>query len=271
MPTAQPQPTPKGSRPPSHPSVSVVIPAKNEAGNIAWVLERMPSFVDEVIVVDGLSTDGTLEVAKMIVPDVVVVHETRPGKGTALRAGFAVARGDYIVMLDADGSMDPEEIGSFIEVLDQGYDFAKGSRFMAGGGSEDITWLRKFGNARLLELANVLYGTDFSELCYGYCAFRRQALHALDLDAEGFEIETQIVTRAVMRGIRIGEVPSNELPRRTGESNLNAFRDGMRILRTILNERFGAASPSSKPSRLEPIPVQEHESVEERPRSHVAY
>ncbi len=269
MHTAQLQPTQKqGTRPQDH-SISVVIPAKNEARNIAWVLEHIPNFVDEIIVVDGLSTDGTLEVAKMVVPDVVVVHESRPGKGTALRAGFDAARGDYIVMLDADGSMDPGEIGTFVAALDAGYEFVKGSRFLPGGGTTDITWLRQFGNARLLDLANVLYGTDFSELCYGYCAFRRRALAALTLDAEGFEIETQIVVRAVQRGLRIAEVPSVESPRRFGESNLHAFRDGVRVLRTMLRERLGPVERRLPTGQFQPVPIQEHDAAEEQSRTRV--
>jgi len=217
-------------------SISVVIPAKNEARNIGWVLERMPSYVDEVIIVDGLSTDGTLEVAKMIAPDVVTVHEDRPGKGAAMRAGMAIARGDSIVVMDADGSMDPREIHLYVSALNAGADLAKGSRFLEGGGSTDITWLRQFGNGQLLALANALFRTNFSELCYGFMALRRSAIPRLQLDADGFEIETQIVTRAVRMGLQISEVPSQEAPRRYGESNLRTFRDGWRVLRTMFRE-----------------------------------
>lgn len=217
-------------------SVSVVIPAKNEARNIGWVLERMPSYVDEVIIVDGLSTDGTLEVAKMITPDVITVHEMRPGKGAAMRAGMDVARGDCVVVMDADGSMDPGEIHLYVSALNAGADLAKGSRFLEGGGSTDITWLRQFGNGQLLALANALFRTKFSELCYGFMALRRSAIPRLLLDADGFEIETQIVTRAVRMGLQISEVPSREAPRRYGESHLRTFRDGWRILRAMLRE-----------------------------------
>ncbi|HEX7069393.1 MAG TPA: glycosyltransferase family 2 protein, partial [Rhodothermales bacterium] len=140
------------------PAVSVVIPAKNEVRNIGWVLERIPTYVDEVIIVDGLSSDGTLDVARMLMPNIVEVHERRPGKGAALRAGFAAATGDYVVMLDADGSMDPAEIDRYVERLDEGYDLVKGSRFLPGGGSVDITRLRAIGNAGLLGLANTVLG-----------------------------------------------------------------------------------------------------------------
>jgi glycosyltransferase involved in cell wall biosynthesis len=221
------------------PGVSVVIPAKNEARNLPWVLERLPSYVDEVIVVDGLSTDGTLDVARMILPDVVVVHEERPGKGAAMRAGIDVARGTYVVLMDADGSMDPAEIERYVTLLEAGYDLVKGSRNLPGGGSTDLTHLRAFGNSRLLDLANLLYGTNFTELCYGFVGLRRSAAPLLYLDADGFEIETQIVTRAVRAGLRIAEVPSMEAPRRYGESNLRTFRDGWRVLRTLLAERIG--------------------------------
>jgi glycosyltransferase involved in cell wall biosynthesis len=241
------------------PRVSVVIPAKNEARNIGWVLERMPAVVDEVIVVDGLSTDGTLDIAKMIDPDVVVIHEMRPGKGAAMRAGMAAARGEFVILIDADGSMDPAEIDRYVEPLALGFDLVKGSRKLEGGGSTDLTPLRDFGNARLLDLANLLYQTDFTELCYGFVGLRRSAIAALQLDADGFEIETQIVTRAVRVGLRIVEVPSMEAPRRYGESNLRTFRDGWRVLRTMLAERFG---PPSQPRMLPglnavgvPIPI----------------
>jgi glycosyltransferase involved in cell wall biosynthesis len=207
----------------------------------------MPSYVDEVIVVDGLSNDGTLEVARMIAPDVVVIHDMTPGKGAAMRAGMEVARGDYIVVLDADGSMDPGEIDGFISQLDAGFDLVKGSRRMADGGSNDISWLRHAGNAVLVTLTNILYGTRFSELCYGYMALRRTALHRLRLDAPGFEIETQIVTRAVRSGLRITEVPSWEYPRRNGVSNLHPVRDGWRVFGTILRERFAVEAPGQPP------------------------
>lgn len=238
------------------PSISVVIPAKNEARNIAWVLQRMPPYVDEVIVVDGLSNDGTLDVAKMIAPDVIVIHELTSGKGAAMRAGMDVARGDYVVVLDADGSMDPCEIDRFVTQLDAGFDLVKGSRFMGPGGSDDMSWARHAGNTVLLALTNLVYGTRFTELCYGYMALRRTTLSRLKLDAVGFEIETQIVARAVRSGLRVTEVPSWEYPRRNGVSNLHAVRDGSRVLGTILRERFGAVvrDPASvSAARLEPF------------------
>ena len=237
------------------PAVSLVIPAKNEAQNIGWVLERVPDWVHEVILVDGLSADGTLEIAKRIYPDVIVVRETRPGKGAALRAGFAEARGEYVAMLDADGSMDPAELSRYVQELDNGSDVVKGSRFLSGGGTADLTPFRRLGNAALLRLANLMLRRNFTELCYGYMAFRRSSLEQLGLTADGFEIETQIVARAARRGLPISEVPSMEYPRRFGASNLNAVRDGVRVLRTILRDARGS---ENREIRREPRSLDEY-------------
>jgi glycosyltransferase involved in cell wall biosynthesis len=231
-----------------------VIPARNEAASISWVLERIPPWVHEVVVVDGLSTDGTIDAARRCRPDVVVVHELRPGKGAAVRAGFAAVQGDVVVMLDADGSMDPGEIGAHVAAIRAGADLVKGTRRLPGGGSADLTPLRALGNRGLLAAANALFGTRFSELCYGYMAVRRSRIPELGLVADGFEIETEIVARAVRCGLRITEVPSFEAPRRSGVSKLNAVRDGLRIVRTLARVRLAGrpAKPAEAPPRARP-------------------
>ena len=131
-------------------TVSVVIPTMNEADNIRWALARLPPGLHEVVLVDGRSTDGTVEAAREARPDIRVVLEPRPGKGAALRAGFEAATCDYVVMIDADGSMHPEEIALYVAYLDAGYDFVKGSRFMLAGGSDDMTLVRRLGHWPLL-------------------------------------------------------------------------------------------------------------------------
>jgi glycosyltransferase involved in cell wall biosynthesis len=219
-------------------TASIVIPTLNEERNVAWVLARLPAGLHEVILVDGGSTDDTVEIARAVYPEIRLVVERRPGKGSALRAGFAEASGDYVVMLDGDGSMNPCEIPRFMWALDHGCDLVKGSRFAPGGGTSDMTALRRAGNGALMAAVNVLYRTRFSDLCYGYMALRRDRLPALRLDSEGFEIETEIVARAVIAGLRIAEVPSFENERGCGNSHLRPWRDGRRVLNTLLSERF---------------------------------
>jgi glycosyltransferase involved in cell wall biosynthesis len=221
---------------PRLPTISVVIPALNEARNLPHVLGSLPLSIHEVVLVDGCSTDGTVEVAREHYPDIRIVGQTARGKGNALTCGFQSARGDIIVMLDADGSADPSEIGDFIRALTHGADFAKGSRFLDGGGSSDLTPLRRLGNACLVLLVNVLYGTRYSDLCYGYNAFWADCLPYLDVDCDGFEVETLLNIRAARAGLCVREVPSFERDRIYGESNLRAIRDGLRILRTIFRE-----------------------------------
>jgi glycosyltransferase involved in cell wall biosynthesis len=221
----------------SAPTVSLVIPVRNEARNIAWVLEQIADEVNEIILVDGDSTDATLITARSYRPDIKVVSQEGIGKGSALRTGFLAATGDVIVMMDADGSMSPTEIRHYLHFLANGYDFVKGSRFMVGGGSLDITRFRRFGNRFLLAVFNSLYDADLSDLCYGFCAFHRRYLELLALSATGFEIEAEMTVRAMQAGLRIAEVPSLELPRRYGKSNLHAIRDGIRVLRTVVDGR----------------------------------
>ena len=224
------------------PSVSLVIPVRNEARNIASVLEQIADDVDEIILVDGNSTDVTVITAQAYRPDLRIVAQQGTGKGSALRTGFEAATGDFIVMMDADGSMSPQEIRHYIHFLANGYDFVKGSRFISGGGSLDITVIRRLGNLFLLTAFNTVYDAHLTDLCYGFCAFHRRYLEHLHLSATGFEIEAEMTVRAMQAGLRIAEVPSLELPRRTGASNLHAIRDGIRVLRTVLRHHRSGVS-----------------------------
>jgi glycosyltransferase involved in cell wall biosynthesis len=219
------------------PLVSVVIPALNEAENLPHILAALPSPIHELVLVDGHSEDGTVEVARAHFPNVRIVSQTGRGKGNALASGFAAARGDVIVALDADGSTDPGEIDRFVEALVAGADLAKGSRFLPGGGSEDITILRTAGNWFFCRLVNLLFGVKYTDLCYGYNAFWTRCLPALNVDCDGFEVETLINVRAAKAHLAVAEVPSYEWNRLNGQSNLRTFRDGWRVLRTIFRER----------------------------------
>ncbi len=225
---------------PTHnpPQVSLVIPALNEAKNLPYVLPRIPNWISEVLLVDGHSTDNTAEVARQINPSVRIIAQPGRGKGDALRAGFAAARGDIIITMDADGSNDPAEILAFVALLRTGADFVKGSRFVQGGGSSDMTLFRQFGNWILMTITRLALGCNFSDLCYGYNAFWSRCLPQLNPDVDGFEVEACLNIRALSAGLKVAELPSFEQQRLYGESNLKAIPDGWRILKLIYREVF---------------------------------
>jgi glycosyltransferase involved in cell wall biosynthesis len=232
-------------------TVSVVIPALNESTNLVHVLPRIPDWVHQVILVDDGSTDGTADVARQLMPRIEVVANHRPrGKGNALRTGFDHADGSLVVQIDADGSEAPEEIIRFVAALLSGADIAKGSRFLVGGGTSDMTTVRKLGNRMFLFLCRVLYGVRWTDFCHGYIGFRADALLRLELDAPGFDIEAQIALRAVDRGLAICEVPCYEQARMTGEGHLLTFRDGWRVLKTIAREKHAVWKRRAAPQRM---------------------
>ncbi len=220
------------------PTVSVIIPTLNEAKNLPLVFPYLPlGWIDEVILVDGRSTDNTVEVARQLLPSVKVVMEKRKGKGIAMRSGYEAASGDILVVIDADGSHDPREIPRYVLALMQGADFVKGSRFAPGGGTTDMPAYRKAGNLGFILAGNLLFGVNFTDLCYGFHAFWRYCLDVIDLEnIDGFEIDTAIYLEAVRKKLRIVEVPSFEGYRFYGSSNLRTIPDGFRVLRTILSE-----------------------------------
>lgn len=249
---------------PFAPTVSVVIPTLNEAKNLPDVLQKIPRWIDEVVLVDGCSTDGTLDIARNLWPNnhiVTLERRTRVfsqqlevsdrrkrgialrlvtqkgrGKGSALREGVESATGDIIVMMDADGSNDPSEIPAFLGLLFAGADFVKGSRFLQGGGTLDMPLYRRLGNSSFVLLVRLLFGGTFSDLCYGYNAFWAKVAPRLAMSANGFEIETLMNIRALRLGLRVAEIPSFEYKRKYGESRLRTFPDGLRVLVTILRE-----------------------------------
>jgi glycosyltransferase involved in cell wall biosynthesis len=221
------------------PPVSVVIPAMNEAENLPYVFKTLPEWIHEVVLVDGNSTDDTVKVARELRPDVKVVKQRGRGKGDALITGFAACTGDIIVMVDADGSADGAEMVSYVSALVAGADFAKGSRFANGGGTDDMTPIRKLGNRVLCSVVNRKFGARYTDLCYGYNAFWRHCLDKITLDCTGFEVETLMNIRVVKAGLRVQEIPSHEYIRIHGASNLRAVRDGLRVLKVIVHEQRG--------------------------------
>jgi glycosyltransferase involved in cell wall biosynthesis len=213
-----------------------VVPTLNEEGNLPGVIARLPDGLHELIVVDGRSSDSTVAVARELYPAVRVVEQRRRGKGDALALGFAAATGDVVVTVDGDGSTDPAEIPRFVAALTAGADMAKGSRFLGDGGSDDLTPTRRAGARALTWLVNLLFGTRFTDLCYGYTAFWRDRLDRIRV-ADGFEVEASMSVSAARAGLTVIEVPSYELARVHGTSNLRTVRDGLRVVGAILGER----------------------------------
>ena len=236
------------------PRVSVVIPTLNEARNLPGVFARLPRGLYELIVVDGRSTDDTVAVARLLWPEVLVLEQERQGKGDALALGFAAATGDIVVTVDGDGSTDPAEIPLFVEALCAGADMAKGSRFLGEGGSDDLTPLRRVGARALTGLVNLLFGTRYTDLCYGYTAIWRDRLDRVDV-ADGFEVETSMNVSAARAGLAVVEVASYERARVHGQSNLRTVRDGMRVLGAILGERVRRRPRPEAEAEPEPAPA----------------
>ena len=222
----------------SYPKLTVIIPTYNEEKNIESVLSGLPEMVDEVLIVDGNSSDNTVKKVKELLPEANILFQPGKGKGDALRHGFNNAQGDIIVTIDADGSMDPAEIPDFIEPLLNGYDYVKGSRFLPKGGTTDMVWYRKLANKIFVMFVNILYGGDYTDLCYGYNALHKRILDTVNYESDGFEIETEMHIKAKKHNLLIAEVPSFEDKRVYGEGKLKTFSDGWRILKTILRERI---------------------------------
>lgn len=235
------QPHGEGGKVP-RPKVSVIIPTLNEAENLPLVLPYIPlSWVDEVLVVDGHSTDGTVEVARKLLPSVRIIMEEKRGKGAAMNAGYHAAIGDILIVMDADGSNDPREIPRFVQALLEGADLVKGSRFAPGGGTTDMPRYRMMGNAAFVLLSNLLFNVKFTDLCYGYHAFWRYCLDTLRIEQmTGFEIDAAIYLQAAAARLRVVEVPSFEGYRFYGVGKLQTIPDGFRVLRTILRQWLAA-------------------------------
>jgi len=220
--------------------ISVVIPTFREEKNIAKVLrgvkKQLHDYNYEIIVVDDVrSKDRTAEIARRMGARVIYDNV---GKGAALMKGLRAAKGDVLIAMDADLSHEPKELRLLIDAIDIGYDVCTGSRFIIGGGSEDIPLIRVIGNKFFVFLVNLLFGSNYTDMCYGYRSFRKGVPQRLGLQEKGFGIETEINIKAIKKGLKVVEVPSSEKRRAAGEGKLRTFRDGWVILSTIIKNIF---------------------------------
>jgi glycosyltransferase involved in cell wall biosynthesis len=220
-----------------HPRVSVVIPCLNEAESIARCVSqslaalRSAGITGEVVVADNGSTDGSAQLARDA--GATVVDEPRRGYGSAYLAGFAAARGDYIVMLDADLTYPIDDIPRFVAELDKGADMVMGDR-MENIQPGAMHWLHRYvGNPVLTGTLNLFFRTGVRDAHCGMRAVRSDALPALDLRTTGMEFASEMVIRAAKQNLAIADIPIEYHPR-AGESKLSRFRDGWRHLRFLL-------------------------------------
>ncbi len=216
------------------PHISIVIPTLNEGKNIRHVMLGVKEILRhesyEIIVVDGGSSDRTVQLARGLGAKILTEHI---GKGNGLIKGLAAAKGSVVVAMDADMSNEPKELKLLIDGIEIGYDVCMGSRFITGGGSEDMPLIRVMGNKFFVLLVNLLFRANYSDMCYGYRSFRKSAISKLRLREKGFGIETEINIQAAKKHMKVLEVPSNEKRRNAGIGKLHTFRDGYVILKAI--------------------------------------
>lgn len=218
--------------------ITALICALNEEDNLANVLLKIPEWVDEIILVDGHSTDRTVKVAKEIRSNIRILYQPGNGKGDALKHGFKHSSGDIIVTLDADGSTDPEEMHKFVEPLLNGYDFAKGTRFLRRL-PRNKPWYRILGNWLITATFNVLFLRRYTDLCSGYNAFWKKAMEeVIHWSRDGFENEPLINSIITKKKLKVIEVGHSDEGRLNGQVKELAWRQGSKAIKTIMRERL---------------------------------
>ena len=212
---------------------SLVIPAYNEEKGLPLVIEEYLDFVDEIIVVDDGSNDGTSEAAKRYTSTKVKLynHKVNSGKVAALRTGVKHSTGDIIIFTDADYTYPARFVPALISKMDEGADLVLGSRFQD---PENIKRLNRIGNQIFSFLSSYISCIKVSDSQTGLRAFRREMFERLDVNAKGLEFETKMTVRAAKLGYRIAEVPI-EYRERVGKSKLNPFKDGMKMFIALLS------------------------------------
>jgi len=230
-------------------SVSIVLSVLDDAAHLPILLRQLPD-EHEVVLVDRGSCDSTIAVAHEARPDARVLRRPGASRGSALAAGFATATGDVIATLPVDGSADPAELPRFVEAIERGADFAKGSRFLAGGGASDATSLEIASNHVVSWLGRHAARLELSDPSYGFYAISARLRDRLDLtDVDTLRIDTLVALRSVAAGAAVAEVPSVQRFRIFGRSG-HGLVDGVRDARAILAERR-RPRPAVRRDRLE--------------------
>ncbi len=221
----------------TRPLVSVVMPCLNEEAAIGACIQKIQetfaqaNLSGEVVVCDNGSSDRSVEIAERM--GARVVHQTERGYGNAYIMGFTQARGQYLIMGDADDTYDFTQIPQFIELLERGYDFITGSRYLEGGHGEIVLLHRVFGNPMLTRLLNFLFGTRYTDVYCGFRGFTREAYDRIAPVSSGMEYNLELAINAGLARLKVAELPIQLAPRK-GESKLRTLRDGWRSLRMMM-------------------------------------
>ncbi|MBX7080138.1 MAG: glycosyltransferase family 2 protein [Nannocystaceae bacterium] len=226
-------------------AVSAVIPARNEVVAIAAVVRGCRAHVDEVIVVDDASSDGTGAAARDAGAS-VIRSDVPLGKGAALRRGARAARGEVVVFLDGDGQDAPDDIPRLLAALADGADLVIGSRFLGQFERGAITPIDRAGNRALSWLFSRLFRVRLTDTQAGFRATRRALLQRLPLSARRYDIETELLARALQAGATVVEVPVRRCARTGGKTGLHRVADGLRILSRMIAVR-GGGGPGTQP------------------------
>jgi glycosyltransferase involved in cell wall biosynthesis len=217
---------------------TLIILTKNEIVGIKRLYDKLPlNAVDEVIAIDAGSTDGTLDFFKE--KGIRAIVQEKKGRGEAFRIAAKNASGDYIIFFSPDGNEDPDDIEKMIKIAGGGYHIVIGSRFMKGARSDDADKrirYRSFGNWFFTKVVNILWRNDLTDAINGFRLVRKDALSAMNLDAQNFGIEYQMSIRALKLKYRIKEIPTYEGDRISGKSNLRSIDTGLLFIRITLEE-----------------------------------
>jgi dolichol-phosphate hexosyltransferase len=231
--------------------ISVIIPTKNEESTLEPVLKGCLEHADEVLLIDGNSTDTTREIAAR--HNVPVHFDTGKGKGEAMRLGISLFTGDILVFIDADGSHDPDDIPAMVDPIRKGTaDMVIGSRFK--GGSDELVGtinqlFRITGSNIITTYINFRWNVHLTDTQNGFRALSRQAAEALDLKIDGFPIETEMDIQLLQQRFRISEIPAHEYKRKGGESKIRLLKIWHQypilLIKTLFQPKYVERKPGS--------------------------
>lgn len=221
-------------------TTTILIPAKNEASGIRQIIRSVKPYADEIIVIDGHSTDDTYALAKK--EGVIVIRDGGRGRGDGVKTGLAAASGDIVVLFDADGSHEPSDIPALIKpIVGKKADLVIASRRTGGSFDRNMdidSLVRSFGADFLTMLVNLRFHSKFTDILYSFRAIRRSSIRKLHLHCDNFAIEQELIVCALRTNLTVTEIPSRERARAWGETKLATIA-GVGLLATLILQLWG--------------------------------